>query len=121
MTTPRIVDAGLLVERLELALEGIPGATATLDYAKATNGARRGVALVTPPRLKFPAGTVYEAAWPVHLVAGPARDPEAAWEKLDLMLEAVLEAGLPVTEAEPSAYNTAQGESLPAYTITING
>ena len=35
--------------------------------------------------------------------------------------EALLENGLPITSADPGAFQPQQGEALPAYTLTING
>lgn len=122
MTTPRLDDAHALVARLNLALTEIVGATATLHASEISSGARAGAVLVQPPPLEFPTtATEYNAKWPVHLIAGPARDPVQAWATLDALLQALLENGLPITNAEPASFQPQQGEALPAYTLTING
>lgn len=118
---PRLAAAHRLRDMLTAALSAeIDGALATLNTAEVASAARAGVALVMPPALRFPtSSTEFDADWPVHLVAGPARDYVQAWQTLDQMLEVLLTEGFPITRAEPSAFQPQQGEQLPAYTLTI--
>ena len=97
------------------------GGFATLDYGLIPSGSRYGVAVIPPPELKFPTRDEKTPTWDVHLIAGPARDPIAAWGTLDVLMEALLSSSLPIVAAKPANYSIKGSEPLPAYTLTING
>lgn len=122
MPSPRLEQAAKLVADVgdAFAAAGFDKATATTDALKVPSGARHGIAVVAAPSLTFPDWDEPAVEWTIHLVAGPANDFLAAWEKLDALLEALFVAQLNLKSAEPAGYETREGPVIPAYTVTLN-
>lgn len=122
MPSPRLEQAAKLVTLVGAAFTdaGLDKATATTNALHVTSGARHGIAVIAPPSLTFPDWDAPAVEWTVHLVAGPANDFLASWEKLDALLEALFAAQLNLKSAEPAGYETREGTVIPAYTVTLN-
>ncbi|WP_349866845.1 hypothetical protein [Leifsonia sp. WHRI 6310E] len=126
MTGSRVQEAGELVATIRAALDaaGLPDVIATVDAGKVASGARTGIVLVAPPAITFPTWDATEATWSLHVVAGSMTNFLAAWQRIDIIIDALAGAQtLNLDEAEPSRFATVQGPQtveLPAYTITLN-
>jgi hypothetical protein len=91
----------------------------TLDGLRVANAARTGCVVVLPPRVELPTFSQYETEWQVLIVAGPVDRLDAAWQRLDQIMAAVLATGLPFERAEPDTYQTAAGARLPCIALTF--
>lgn len=118
----RIEQGAALVLKLAAALEvaGLDKALATLDAAHVASGSRYGVLVVSPGTLTFEDWGEPSMAWEVHVIAGPANDYLAAWDKIDAMIQALVVAQINLRSGEPGQFQPLVGEPLPAYTLTLN-
>lgn len=118
------MDAAGRVEtavREALDTAGHRRAVATRDGRKMTSAqvSRNGGVLVTIPSVDYPTYGEAVAEWHLYLVAGPLDRPLEAFDRLDGLLDALLAADLPITRAEPAAFNPIDGQPLPALDITM--
>lgn len=123
MTSPRLAQAETLRAALADALTaaGMLKALATLDAGDVPSGSRHGVVVVSAPSLNFEnSWTDAVATFEVHVIAGPAADYLAAWETIDLIIDALHKAQINIATGVPGAYQPHQGAPLPAYTLTLN-
>lgn len=123
MPAPRLARARVLVDELRAALDAadLEDVTATLDAGLIASGARAGIVVVSPPKLEFAGYGDPAALFEVHVIAGPASDYLAAWERLDTIVQALVDAQLNLREGEPGGYADARLDApLPAYTLTLN-
>lgn len=123
LPAPRLERAHRLVSELRTALDAadLSQVGATVDAGEIPSGARDGIVCVAAPKLRFDGafGQV-QAAYELHVIAGPADDYLAAWERLDIIVQALVEADFNLSDGEPAAYAGMHGEPLPAYTLTLN-
>lgn len=122
MDSPRIAAARELVDQLNTIFEDANlKARATIDALHVESLARNGVVVIGPPSLKFdgPWGAA-EPAWELHVIAGPADNYLAAWGVIDFILQALLDAQLNLSKAEPGGYALTHSATLPTYTLTLN-
>jgi hypothetical protein len=123
MTAPRIESAHGLVAEIREALDAsdLQAVGATLDATEVESGARHGVVVVAAPKLTF-AGPfeMVSAAFELHVVAGPADDWLGAWERIDTIVQALVDGHVNLADGEPSAFQPMHGDALPAYTLTLN-
>lgn len=123
MTAPRLQQAAALVTDVRGALDadGLHKVTATTDAALIPSGARHGVVVVAAPELTFagPFGDV-QAAFELHVIAGPADNYLAAWETIDGIIQALVDGDINLAAGKPGAYAAIDGSTLPAYTLTLN-
>lgn len=120
MTSPRLTQAHELVTQLTQALEPI-GATATLHAGAVPSAARHGVALVTPPSIRFETFEHSESLFEVYVIAGPPTKPLTAWERLDEMIDALEQAGINLRAAEPATFTPYDASApLHAYILKLN-
>lgn len=123
MPAPRIQQAKALVAALRDALDSsnLEDVTATTDAALIPSGARHGIVVVAAPKLDFSAGFgAVAAAWEIHVIAGPADNYLAAWERIDTIIQALIDGDLNLASGEPGGYGSLPGDTLPAYTLTTN-
>ncbi|MDJ1115342.1 hypothetical protein [Microbacterium dauci] len=122
MASPRIERAEQLVDEIRAALDAadLPKVLSTLDSKHVESAARHGVVLVAAPRLTFdgPFGDV-QTAYELHVVAGPADNYLAAWERIDQIID-VLAGRINLATGEPGGFQPLRGETIPAYTLTLN-
>lgn len=122
-TAPRIVRALALVDELQtiLTTAGLTKVTVTIDENKVLSGARHGVVIVLPPDLTFepPYGDV-QAAYELLIVAGPHDNYLVAWDRIDNIIQAFVQADVNLAEAKPATYEPLNGDPLNAYTVTLN-
>jgi hypothetical protein len=119
----RIDAAHELVEDIKAALEaaGLKDATATLNALEVPSGARHGIVVVSPPTLDFASSWGDPtSSWELHIIAGPADNYLAAWDRIDLMIDALVAGHINLKTAEPGQFQAAQGPALPAYTATTH-
>lgn len=127
MTSPRVTRGRELLAELPgmLAaanLDGHAEVTITddvrkLDKAKLLPGI---IVLQPVPSLTFPAPGIVAISWQLLIVAGPADDVLAAWDRLDALLEALRVGGLHIESAEPGDYPRPDNPvPLPGYTVTV--
>lgn len=123
MTSPRIEQAEALVAQLKqvLAAAGLPEVVCSLRVQDADSGARHGVVVVAPPELTFdaPYGDV-QIEFEVYVIAGPATDYIAAWDRIDTIIQAFVDADVNLKDAKPTTYEPHQGHALNAYVLTLN-
>ncbi|MBZ4486278.1 hypothetical protein [Microbacterium sp. cx-55] len=123
MTAPRIERAQRLVSELRDVLDAadLSDVIATLDAAEVPSGARHGIVVVAAPKLSFDGpfsmvGAVYE----VHVIAGPSDNYLAAWERIDTIIQALVEGHVNLSSGEPGGYEPMRGDTIPAYTLELN-
>ena len=102
----------------ELTAAGVEHA-AEPDVSRAPSALAAGhlVLTVRPPTLEVPSWDEVEATWEIVLIAGPAADAWAAWERLDEALAALLRP-LAVESVRPDAFTDTQGASYAAQVLT---
>lgn len=123
MHAPRIQQAKALVAALRDALDAadLEDVMATTDALLVPSGARHGIVVVAAPKLDFSGGFRSVAtAWEIHVVAGPVDNYLAAWERIDTIIQSLIDGDLNLSSGEPGGYGTHQGDVLPAYTLTTN-
>ena len=122
MPAPRIEQAQALVIEVQAALDAaeLTGTLATLDATDVPSGSRRGVVVVAVPELTFETWGDPTALWELHVIAGPATDFLAAWEKIDGIIHALATAQINIKTGSPVTYQPHQGPALSAYTLTLN-
>lgn len=100
---------------------GLTKALATVDAAHIPSGSRYGIVVVSPPELTFETfGGDPALVWELHIIAGPAENYLAAWERIDEILAALEDSDLPLSTAKPGAWESVtNGPDLPAYTVTL--
>lgn len=101
------------------------GALATTDPDRARTGALGavGAVLVGPPSLQWggylAAGC--DAVWQLTCVTSPGASLRDAWDRLELLLEGITAAGVPLARATPGSMSDPTGtELLPAYIVTTD-
>jgi len=121
MAVPRVDRAAELVAELRGYLDAadLPKVMATLDARDIGSGARHGIIVVSPPRLKFPTWNQVLAEWDVHVIAGPPDNYLAAWALIDTIVDTLHAAGLPMETAEAGQFEPLAGPPLWAYTISF--
>jgi hypothetical protein len=121
MASPRIEEAKALVARLQEIFDTEdPKVLVTLNADHVPSGSRHGVVLVAPPTLRLPNFALVEATWELHVVAGPPTNYLAAWERIDSIVQVLIEAALNIDKAEPGMFQPNTGPALNAYTLTLN-
>jgi hypothetical protein len=122
MAAPRLEQAAALVADVQAALAAadLPKALATLDANKALSASRHGAVIVGPPDLTFPTWGECLPEFELHVIAGPAADYLAAWDKIDQIIEALALAHINLASGKPGQYQPLQGPALPCYTLTLN-
>jgi hypothetical protein len=120
-TSPRIEKARALVRRIRDALDDaeLGKVMATIDARDVESGARHGIVVVSPPKLTAPTFRYVELEWELHVIAGPATDYLAAWARIDTIIQALIDADVELTDAEPGQFQPHRGEPLWAYTATL--
>lgn len=120
----RLDKARALVDDVQAAIDaaGLEKVTATVDAAHVASGSRHGVVVVSPPELEFETfGGDADLTWELHVIAGPAENYLAAWERIDQIISALEASDLPLHRAKPGAWEPiTPGPPLPAYTITLH-
>lgn len=121
MPAPRIERAQRLVDELRDVLDaaGLDKVIATFDAQRVPSGSRNGIVVVGPPKLTF-APPFTEAEFSLHVIAGPADNYLAAWERIDTIIAALDAGGINLADGEPGAYEVMNGSPIPAYTLTLN-
>lgn len=123
MTSPRIEHAEALVLQLKsiLTAAGLPEVVCSLRVQDADSGARHGVVVVAPPEMKFeaPFGDV-QIEFEVYVIAGPATNYIAAWDRIDTIIQAFVDADVNLKDAKPTTYEPHRGDPLNAYVLTLN-
>lgn len=94
----------------DLAAAGVP---AVVDPAAAET--RRPCVLVAPPAVDYVAQL---NTWRLIALAGANAGTLLALEQLDELVQAVVEAGLPIEAADPGSYVLA-GDAVPAYVLRM--
>lgn len=123
MTAPRIQQAKALVASLRDALDAadLEAVTVTTDALLIPSGARQGIVVVAAPELDFSAGFGHVAtAWEIHVIAGPADNYLAAWERIDTIIQAFVDGDVNLANGKPGAYGAHDGQTIPCYTLTTN-
>jgi len=120
---PRLAQAARIVADVRDALDAadLDQVVATLDAADVPSGERHGIVVVAAPKLTFdgPFGDV-QTAFEVHVIAGPADNYLHAWERIDTIVQALVDGRLNLRSGEPGGYEAMHGDPLPAYTLTMN-
>ena len=134
MTSPRHQQALDLVERIQsiidavndpdpLVPDGLQDAekiTVTIDPTLVPSGSRHGIVLVALPTLSSPNFAAIDVKWEVHVIAGPADNWIAAWDRIDSILQVLFDGNVNIDSAEPANYPALNGPPIPAYTLTLN-
>lgn len=94
--------------------------TVTLEFDRIPGILSSGNACVTvmPPRQEFPTTALTENTWTVLVIAGPIQDQWESWGTIDAIISA-LQGPLIVESAEPADYQSLNGPTYPAYTLTF--
>ena len=123
MTSPRIARANALVTEMRDALDAadLPEVMATINAAEVPSGARHGIVVVAAPKLKFdgPWGQV-QADYEVHVIAGSIDNYLDSWDRIDTIIQALVDGHVNVSDGEPAGYQPMHGDPIPAYTLTLN-
>lgn len=104
-----------------LALASLDASTTvTLEFDRIPGILSSGNACVTvmPPRQEFPTIALTENTWTVLVIAGPIQDQWESWGTIDAIISA-LQGPLMVESAEPADYQSLNGPTYPAYTLTF--
>lgn len=92
----------------------------TLDPLEAAAGYTHGVVVVVPPRLEFTSWTETVETWTLHVAAGPFDNVLAAWDTIDLIVEAMRAGEINLADGEPAPMLVADGEpAMPGYELTL--
>ncbi len=124
MTSPRIERAHKLAADLRTFLDSV-GETrvhVTLNTLEVESAARNGVVLIAPPDLAFggPWGDV-QAEYELYVIAGPSDNLLAAWDRIDTIIQALVEGNFNLRHGKPGGYQGAPtSPELSAYILTLN-
>ncbi len=124
MASPRIERAHKLAAdiRAVLAAAGETRVHVTLNTLEVESASRGGVVLIAPPDLAFggPWGDV-QAEYEVYVIAGPADNLLAAWERIDTIIQALVEGDINLRHGKPGGFHGAPtSPELSAYILTLN-
>ena len=123
MTAPRLAQARALETDVRDALDAadLHEVIATLDANLIPSGSRAGIVVIAAPKLTFdgPFGDV-QTAFELHVVAGPADDYLRAWDRIDTIIQALVDGRINLRDGEAGSYQPQHGSAIPAYTLTMN-
>lgn len=120
----RLEAAQTLANDIRHALDeaGLTDVPVTLEARKLSTAAlvKHGGVLVTAPRIEWPTfGTDTDLTWTVVVAAGPPDRELTAWERIDTIIDALIDSFLPITHADPGQIRPADGPAVPAYELTV--
>lgn len=109
-------------ERLKTQIENVLGDLVDLVTLDGTGvkPQTRAAVVIFAPEVTFTTFDEVELVWTFAAVAGPARDPLAAWTQLDKILTRLHQSGLNIDTASPGTFGLAGNGNMPAYEITLN-
>lgn len=121
LPAPRITYATALVAKLKGILDesGLDKVTVTLDAQLIESGSREGIVVVTPPDIEFPTFTQTEITPEFAVIAGPRDNLEAAWTRLDEIIEAFRLAQIEMVDAKADMFAVAKAAPIPGYAVTL--
>jgi hypothetical protein len=121
--SPRLQQAEALVTVIREALDasGLTAVHVTIDAGEVASASREGAVVVAAPELTF-AGRFGEvqAAFEVHVIAGPPDNYLVAWDRIDLIIQAMVVGGVNLRDGKPGGWQPRTGSTLPAYTLVLN-
>ena len=123
MTAPRVAQALAIVQDIRDALDaaGLHDVLATIDAAQVPSGARHGIVVVAAPRLTFEGSfQSVQAAFELHVIAGTITDYLGSWDRIDSIIQALVDGNLNLRDGEAGGYDAMNGDPIPCYTLTLN-
>lgn len=92
----------------------------TMDPSSTYGGYSTGLVIVMPPRLAFTSWGETEETTTLHVAAGPFDDILTAWDRLDLIIDALRAAHINLASGEPQPLIVSPGEPpLPGYEFEL--
>lgn len=80
----------------------------------------RAAVIVQPPEIEFATFSQRDISFKLTIAAGPATQPLVAWERIDLIIDALEAAHINLKSGSPATLDLAGAGTLPAYQITLN-